>query len=191
MLKIPYKDIEILISGESEKLPKYFSQIINLINQNAQATRPNIVGQLSEFIQECPYRTFKGWRNWYLTKYPDAINNATDKIVEKMKDMKQVLQPIDRDIIRKWVEDLVIVKTYTGLRFQEAIIKKLSELEGKSYRLAEPVEESKGIDGYIGDEPVSIKPETYKTKNMLPEVIKTRIIYYSKAKDGILVNSEN
>ena len=76
---------------------------------------------------------------------------AGDKIVAQMKDMKQVLQPIDREIIREWVEDLVIVKTYAGLRFQEAIMKKLAELEGKSYRLAEPGEESKGIDGYIGE----------------------------------------
>ena len=68
-----------------------------------------------------------------------------------MKDMKQVLQPIDNEIIREWVEDLVIVKTYAGLRFQEAIIKKLAELGGKNYRLAEPGEESKGIDGYIGE----------------------------------------
>jgi len=29
-----------------------------------------------------------------------------------------------------------------------------------NYRLAEPDEESKGIDGYIGDIPVSIKPNT-------------------------------
>jgi hypothetical protein len=187
MLKIPYKDIEAIIAGEREKLPKYFSQIINLLNQNAQATRPNIVGQLSELVQKCPYRTFEGWRAWYLTKYPDAINRATDKIVAKMKDMKQVLQPIDHEIIREWVEDLVIVKTYAGLRFQEAIIKKLAELEGKNYRLAEPGEESKGIDGYIAEKPVSIKPESYDSKKMLPEIINTRIIYYSKRKDGILV----
>lgn len=191
MLKIPYSDIETIIAGEKEKLPKYFSQIINLLNQNAQATRPNIVGQLSELIQECPHRTFEGWRKWYLTKYPDAIDNATDKIVAKMNDMKQVLQPIDRKIIRNWVEDLVIVKTYAGLRFQEAIIKKLAELEGKDYRLAEPDEESKGIDGYIGEEPVSIKPESYDSMKMLPEIINARIIHYTKGKDGILVETEN
>ena len=191
MLKIPYSDIETIIAGEKEKLPKYFSQIINLLNQNAQATRPNIVGQLSELIQECPHRTFEGWRKWYLTKYPDAIDNATDKIVAKMNDMKQVLQPIDRKIIRKWVEDLVIVKTYAGLRFQEAIIKKLAELEGKDYRLAEPDEESKGIDGYIGEEPVSIKPESYDSMKMLPEIINARIIHYTKGKDGILVKTDN
>ena len=126
-----------------------------------------------------------------MTKYPDAIDNATDKIVAKMNDMKQVLQPIDRKIIRKWVEDLVIVKTYAGLRFQEAIIKKLAELEGKDYRLAEPDEESKGIDGYIGEEPVSIKPESYDSMKMLPEIINARIIHYTKGKDGIHVETDN
>ncbi len=81
-----------------------------------------------------------------------------------MKDMKQVLQPMDRETIREGVEDLVIVKIYVVLRFQEAIIKKLDELEGKNYRLAEPGEESKGIDGYIAEKPVSIKPESYDSK---------------------------
>jgi hypothetical protein len=100
MLKISNDEIQNILVGEKKDFPKYVTQIINLVNQNAQATRPNIVGQLSELIQECPYRTFEGWRKWYLTKYPDAIDNATDKIVAKMNDMKQVLQPIDRKIIR-------------------------------------------------------------------------------------------
>ena len=77
------------------------------------------------------------------------------------------------------------------MRFQEAIIKKLAELEGKDYRLAEPDEESKGIDGYIGEEPVSIKPESYDSMKMLPEIINARIIHYTKGKDGILVETEN
>ena len=52
---------------------------------------------------------------------------------------------IDRDLVRRWVEDLVLVKTFTGLRFQEAILRKLAELKGCDYRLAHPYEESQGI----------------------------------------------
>ena len=48
--------------------------------------------------------------------------------------------------------------------------------------------ESKGIDGYIGKEPVSIKPITYKTKNMLNEQINVKIIFYDKKKDGINID---
>jgi len=34
--------------------------------------------------------------------------------------------------------------------------------------MAVPEEEAKGIDGYIGDIPISIKPQTYESKQMLP-----------------------
>ena len=47
--------------------------------------------------------------------------------------------------------------------------------------------EARGIDGYIGEIPVSIKPTTYKSKNMLQEKIDSTIIYYDKVKDGIKV----
>ncbi len=40
---------------------------------------------------------------------------------------------------------------------------------------------------YIGEIPVSIKPMTYKSKNMLQERIDSTIIYYDKVKDGIKV----
>ncbi|MCX8153404.1 MAG: MjaI family restriction endonuclease [Candidatus Bathyarchaeota archaeon] len=40
--------------------------------------------------------------------------------------------------------------------------------------VAIPSEESKGIDGFIGNESVSIKPITYKTMNRLPESINIR-----------------
>lgn len=75
-----------------------------------------------------------------------------------------------------------------GLKFQEAILKKGAQLKGESYRLADPEDEAKGIDGYIGNEPVSIKPDSYKSKEGLPETIKVSIIYYNKAKDGITVD---
>jgi hypothetical protein len=44
---------------------------------------------------------------------------------------------------------------------------------------------AKGIDGYIGDNPVSIKPQSYASKQMLQESIGVQIIYYDKVKDGI------
>jgi len=51
-----------------------------------------------------------------------------------------------------------------------------------------PEEESKGIDGYIGDIPVSMKPESYKAKRALSEKIQAKFIYYKKAKDGITID---
>ncbi|HDL16012.1 MAG TPA: MjaI family restriction endonuclease, partial [Euryarchaeota archaeon] len=71
---------------------------------------------------------------------------------------------------------------------QEAILKKAAEIKGVDYRLSDNTDESKGIDGYIGDIPVSIKPDTYKVKRSLSENIDVKIIYYKKVKDGIEVD---
>lgn len=91
-------------------------------------------------------------------------------------------------MIENWVKDLVVIKTFIGLKFQEAIIRKGAELKGQKYRLARPAEESKNIDGYIGNIPVSIKPMSYASKKALQEKIEARIIYYEKKKDGLLID---
>jgi len=54
------------------------------------------------------------------------------------------------------------------------------------YRLASTEEESQGIDGFIGETPISIKPETYRIERNLNEVIAVPIIYYDKQKSQVV-----
>lgn len=81
-------DIEIYNDSESFSFPKYTSQLINWANQNAQGTRPKVVGQMSElfpeFLESDEEKTIEGWRKWYTERYPDAFQNATDKIWEQV-----------------------------------------------------------------------------------------------------------
>ena len=186
IIKITNQEIAELLVGEPQTFPKYSTQLINLANQNAQGTRPIVVGQMSELIQKYPGKDFEGWKTWYIKQQPKAIENATEKIYAKLLEMRTAMSSIDKALVGKWVRDLVITKTFSGLRFQEVILKKLAEREGKKYRLSTPGEESKGIDGYIGTEEVSIKPTTYKVEH-LPEQINVRIVYYEKKKDGIVI----
>ena len=137
-------------------------------------------------IQEFPGQTFEEWVIWYQEQYPDAIDNATDRIIAMIENLKTALPKIDRAMVRSWVEDLVLVKTFAGLKFQEAILKKLSEIKGCDYRLAEPHEESQGIDGFVGEEAYSIKPSTYEAIPTLAESIDVKMIFYEKKKDGIV-----
>ncbi len=143
---------------------------------------------MSKLIQEFTGKSLYEWEKWYLLQKPDAIKNATEKILQMLKQFKNTINKIDRNMVEQWVKDLVVVKTFIGLRFQEAILKKGAEITGTNYRLSEPNEESKGIDGYIGDVPVSIKPYTYKIKAELPEQIGVKIIYYKKVDDGLEVD---
>ena len=191
MIKIKNEELVKELIGEVKDFPLYTTQLINLANQNAQGTRPRVVGQLTELIKECPERTYEGWKKWYLSKYPNAIENATERISEMMNNLKEVIKSIDKSMIKKWAEDLVLEKTFIGLRFQEAILKKVASIKNTNYRLAEPKEESQGIDGFIDDTPVSIKPITYKTKNALREEIKAKIIFYNKTKSGLEIDADN
>lgn len=187
-IKLTNKEIRESLEVETPSFPKYVTQIINLANQNAQGTRPRVVGQLSDLIQEFTGKTIDEWEQWYLQKYPDAIKTAKEKILEMVENLKDAINKIDDNMVNDWVWDLVIVKTFLGLKFQEAILKKAAEIKGVDYRLSDNTDESKGIDGYIGDIPVSIKPDTYKVKRSLSENIDVKIIYYKKVKDGIEVD---
>jgi len=170
------------------EFPKYATQIINLANQNSQGTRPKVFGQLTELIQEFTGRTLEEWEQWYVQRYPDAMENAKKKILSMLENMKNTMNRIDEDMVNVWVRDLVIVQTFLGLKFQEAILKKVAKIKGTGYRLSEKADESKGVDGYIGKIPVSIKPDTYRIKKSLREDIKVKMIYYKKIKNGIEVD---
>lgn len=187
-IKLSNEEIRRYLDIEALEFPKYTTQLLNLANQNAQGTRPKIVGQMSELIQHFTGETLAKWEEWYLEQKPDAIRTATERILQMVKNLKNAIGKIDRKMIEEWVRDLVIVKTFMGLRFQEAILKKGAEIKGVDYYLSDFTEESKGIDGYIGNTPISIKPETYKVKAAFREDIAVKIIYYKKIKNGIKVD---
>jgi uncharacterized protein YukE len=187
-VKFRNKEVRKLLDIETPEYAKYVAPLINLANRHAKGTVPKVVGQLSELIQIFHGKTLKEWDEWYRGKNPKAIEDATDKILEMLEKHKEALAKIDRSVVKKWVTDLVIVKTYMGLRFQEAILKKGAEIKRTNYKLAEPADEAKGIDGYIGTTPISIKPDTYKEKPGLQEKIDAKMVFYKKVKDGIEVD---
>ena len=185
-IKLKNAEIQEYVNASTCQFPKYTTQLINLANQNSQGTRPRVVGQLTDLIQEFPGRTFEEWVTWYQKQYPDAIDNATDKIISMIENLNVAFTKIDRALVKSWVEDLILVKTFTGLKFQEAILGKLAEMKGCDYRLAESYEESQGIDGFVGEEAYSIKPSTYRSMANLAESIEIKIIFYEKKRDGMV-----
>ena len=186
-IKIPNAEVQHLLIEKEINFPKYTTQLMNLANSNAQGTRPKIVGQMSDLIQEFEGKTFEEWAIWYQERYPHAIEKATDKVFEMVESFKKSIELIDKKLISEWVEDLVLNKTFAGLNFQEAILKKVAESKKTTYKFSTKEEESKGIDGYIDTLPVSIKPITYKTQNHLLENISANMIFYDKKKDGFII----
>lgn len=184
-IKMKNSEVEQLSNASQYAFPKYATQIINLLNSNAQGTRPFVVGQMSELIQEFDGKSLEEWVVWYNERQPDAVHNATEKIYGMYLLMREAFNSITKEMVEAWVKDLVYNKTYCGLKFQSAIIAFLANKVGKSWRLANIEEEAKGIDGFIGETPIQIKSSTYKIEGRLSETIEVPIVYYDKKKDGI------
>jgi hypothetical protein len=183
--KIKNDEVAELSNAAMYDFPKYTTMIINLVNGTAQATRPKIVGQMSELIQEFEGQTLDEWIQWYNNKMPNAVSDATAKILALMVEIKKAMELIDNQLIENWVKDLVYTKTFCGLKVQQAILRYVAKLKNSGWRLANKEEEAKGIDGYIGSTPVQIKSSTYMMESRLSEIIEVPIIYYEKKKDGL------
>jgi hypothetical protein len=125
-VRIKNKEVTQLLDSEVVSFPKYATQLINLANQNAQGTRPEVVGRMNDLIQQFKGRKLREWEEWYLNRHPEAIDKAKARILEMMQNFKKVITLIDADMIEAWVRDLVIVKTFVGLKFQEAILKHIA-----------------------------------------------------------------
>lgn len=192
---ISNEELQSFNESKNAIFPKYTSQLINWANQNAQGTRPKVVGQLSDLFpqyqDEVKAVSISSWKEWYLEKYPHAIETATNKIFEQVENLKAAIQQIDKKMVRRWVEDLIIAKTYNGMYMQKAILAKLASIKEAAYRVACPEEESKGIDGYVGNIAYSIKPDTYKTMSRLAEEIEVKMIYYTKTKSCLKIEVED
>lgn len=192
---IKNESIETFNESVSYSFPKYTSQLINWANQNAQGTRPVVVGQMSElfpeFVATGEEVTIENWRKWYVEKHPDAFDKATEKIFAQVQNLQKAIPQIDREMVKQWVEDLVINKTFNGMYVQKAILASLAERKNAGFRLATPEEESKGIDGFVGEIPYSVKPDTYKTMGRLSERIDVKMIYYTKTKTGLKIEVED
>ena len=75
--------IEALSNASSYSFPKYTTQILNLVNSNAQGTRPAVVGQMSELIKQFDGKSLSEWIECYNSKQPNAVYSATEKVYSK------------------------------------------------------------------------------------------------------------
>jgi len=169
--------------------PLYTTFLMNQASSTAQATRAEIVGQMSdlvpEFLKTDNEKSIAGWEKWYKEKKPNAVKDATKKVTGMLSNFEKALSQIDKKMVETWVEDLLITKTYVGLISQQVILQYFSSHFCQEYRLATPEEEGRGIDGFIGKVPISIKPLSYKKqKKQLNETIDVTIIFYEKNRNN-------
>ncbi|ELZ48783.1 hypothetical protein C465_09055 [Halorubrum distributum JCM 9100] len=146
------------------------------------------MGQMSEIIeefrQEHPDGTFEDWVKYYKTEHDgdERLEEATETAYPMVEKMRDAFEEIDEEMTHDFLRDLVLFKTYEGFDIQEAILRKLGEMYNEEVTRASAEDESKGIDGYVGDQPVQIKPTTYPDD--LQEGIEVPIVTYDENKSN-------
>ncbi len=192
--KITKSKIKSIKSSTLKDFPLYTTYLINKISETAQATRENVVGQLSEefpiFIKKCKENqcdvSLDEWKSYHKQKYPNAIKDAKAKIKAMLENFKSAINKIDDDLIERWVEDLVYDKTFIGMNIEQLIREYLFS-KGYEIRKATPQEESQNIDVFIDGEPYQIKPEGYN-RTVIKSRIQVPVLIYSKDNnDNIIV----
>ena len=188
--RISTEERERLVAEEVEKFPintpKYTTYLLNPAINLSQSNRPEVVGQMSEIIDDFrtkyPDGTFEDWIEFYFEEYDGErrLEEATERAVPMVKKMKEAFDQVDKDMTHNYLRDLVLFKTYEGFDIQETILRKLRDMYDAEIERATPNDESRGIDGYVGEQAVSIKPETYPDN--LREEIDAPIVYYDENK---------
>lgn len=116
----------------------------------------------------------------------NKVDIAVSEIKNKCNELARIANSVTEDEIRKWIEDLLYVKTFNGLNIQHVILSKIASLKNTTYIKATKEDESKGIDGYINGVPYSVKPKSYYIQNpSLVEWIDAVMIFYDKTKRGL------
>ena len=172
--------------GDDSPYKTYERVLINPAAAHSRAIRPEHIGKLTELFRQCPVNDYKGWCEWYLERHPTAIEDATDRIVCMLQRFRNVISEMDPSTVRRWVTELILEKTYVGLHTERAILNEAANTLQRTYRASSAEDESRGIDGYIGNQPVSVKPTSYKDPSRRDR-IEAPIIWYEANKNGSVV----
>lgn len=151
-----------LLKKEKIDYPKYLYNHINASNLQRRATIPSKVGKVHQFYEIRKFRTMGEWKKYHEKNFPGSLKRAEAEIIEDLRSVGVSASYLKkwRPFIKAFVEELVIKHTFRGLKIQEAILIKISEMLGQEYRWSDASTDSKGIDGFVGDIPISIKPNT-------------------------------
>jgi hypothetical protein len=178
--------------------PKYFRDIVNKANRYSGATRKNRIGDLGALFTTFRNRnlsanqTVENWRAFYTERHPSAIETATQEVAEKFLEIVKAVNPntkklnlTTRAFIATWVEELIIDKTFNGLMAQSEVASALAQHNSMKLTNATSEEDSRGIDGYIGDVSISVKPASYKAEQIEAQ----EMVYYTIQNGNIVITN--
>lgn len=174
--------------GAANEFPDLTSALIGLANHLSKATTRKKLGNPTSVIEEFGGKTFEDWERFYEQKRPGALDTAGREIYNAIEMLRNALELVDKELVRHWVEEAVLKRTYATWRIQETILRNIAKLQGKPFRQPDDHESEAGIDGFIDERPFSVRPVSHYFKGPPEEQdAPVDVVYFEKAKRGLKV----
>ena len=157
-LAVNYHELAVLSGANTYSFPPYQEQLLHLANVDLKSEKPTFAERMCELDREATNETNSHlvWENWYANHLHNSVDSISDRMMVQINLLQQALKQIDRDRIRRYVEQQLITDSYLGKRVIEAILMKVAEERGKSYDPSD--DDNDAIDGYVGGKAVVVSP---------------------------------
>jgi hypothetical protein len=161
MIKLTAKNYRGVVHRQRREWPKYSTQLLNVAGQNAKIFDSAKVGHAKETWLEMRGKgirgTFENWCNFYNSK--PFVNNIPGQ-AQKLYEMIQKMQVggISLEMCEDYIKEVIYNKTHMGMAGEEMAVEAVGQHLNKPVRFSTAEEESQGIDGWVGEIPVQVKP---------------------------------
>ena len=187
MIKLTREELRGKDVGDITEFPPLTSELIQLLNQKTHAVTKKNVGKPQALIESFVGKSYEAWSDWYETQHPGAIDTASDLILNRLEALRAAVAAIDPEMVKHWVKEAVLKKTYARFRLPEVILKKVARIRQEPIRLPTPDEEDRGIDGVIGETAYRVRPVSYYFKAPPGDTAEPATIYFEKTKSGVKI----
>lgn len=196
MIKITSRAFQAITRRNRSEFPLYSKPILNIATQNSKATQVKIVGSMKDqwmAFLSTRQRSVDEWETWYMANGGQAkIDAATAKLYDMLCKMPVDHSVFTRDLAREYILDLVINKTHYGMSGEYHAVLAAADHFGLPYRFSTPAEESQGIDAWLADHPVQVKPHDSVTMHHVrnhADTDRTLVITYEAKKDCCYIHN--
>lgn len=192
MIKLTAKHYRGVAQPNRRQWPVYAKQLLNIATQNSKAANPKEIGSVKELWLKMRSQGINGtldnWTKFYQKERggEECLEKSGKKVYVMMQ--KMGVSWITEDMCIDYIKELAYNKTHMGLGGEEMAIQAIAKYYKLPYRFSNAQEESQGIDGWIGDSPVQVKPHDSAFKAHVhnhPDKDKVLLVTYDKDEETV------
>jgi len=181
----------LILSGPD--IPKYGGGLLQKANSLGSATYGDHIADVSPvfelFVQQNSELSYPDWVDFYqetrdAEKELTGATNLLRKYMTRLRDTADGI--LEDELCREWAEDMVYRRPFQGFTREREIADHFRRKYGFDCRVTSTHrEESKGINLYLGTQPVSVKPTSYITSKADNVDDGIPIVYYENKLDQV------